>query len=366
MSKSAFEDLKVRRQRALQEAAAWQVRLQEEPADGAARGAYTDWLRESPLHVAAMLRVSQIDRALTAFDGWVDTPGDSGPFNNTVVEWPTGMDVEDQSLAPGRGASLIEALVPAMAAVMMLVASVAVLWWIGFVGGSVFETASAERRNVALLDGSTVVLGPHTRVRVTLSSAERRVVLERGEAVFKVAKDPGRPFIVAADRSSVRAVGTEFGVEQRADTLVVTVAEGRVAVTQNTLPTLLFSAPRVSGTAVAVEAGEQLAIPHAGKSGSVRKFDNAEPLDWAKGRLVFNNDTIRWILERFNQYNRVQMTVTDPTIAERRISGSFDASDPESLLKFLRSCLPVTITRTSRGGDVAIHVERRSADPPDL
>jgi transmembrane sensor len=41
------------------------------------------------------------------------------------------------------------------------------------------------------------------------------VTLERGRAVFHVAKDKARPFLVSSNGTVVRAVGTVFGVEQR-------------------------------------------------------------------------------------------------------------------------------------------------------
>jgi transmembrane sensor len=354
MSKAPYEDLRLRRQRAMQEAAAWLVRLQEEAPDPATRSAYTDWLRESPLHVASMLRVSHTDSALSAFDGWDAIPDESGPFSDTVVEWPASMEAPSASPVSMRS-SRVNRLVLS-AAVACVVAIGCALWWSGLVGGTVFETAIGERRDVALQDGSTLILGPETRLSVELSRSQRYIALERGEALFKVAKDAQRPFVVAVDRVSVRAVGTAFGVEKRGDSVLVTVAEGRVAVTQSTVPTLLLPESSPTPVSIPLVADEQISIPRGGasNSGSIRKVDAADSLGWANGRLVFNNDTIGSIIERFNQYNRVRITVTDPHIAERRISGSFDASDPESLLSFLSSSIPITISRVPERSEISI------------
>ena len=92
------------------------------------------------------------------------------------------------------------------------------------------ETRVGEWRTVQLADGSTVSTGPNTLMQVDYSDGTRRINLARGEAMFKVTKDPSRPFIVNAGGAVARAVGTRFGVERREDRIRVTVAEGKVAV----------------------------------------------------------------------------------------------------------------------------------------
>jgi transmembrane sensor len=353
MSTSSFEDLEVRRQRALEEAAAWLVRLQSETLTTTDRSALTDWLRESPLHVAAMLRVSHTDHALTSFDAWDTIPVDPSTIGDSVIEWPSCPPARKQLnqhtfSTPRRPAVT-------MLTIVLLSAMAATLWWQGLIGGPVFRTSTGERRDVALQDGSTLRLGPQTRVRVRLTKSERWVALEEGEAVFKVAKDPARPFFVDADRARVRAVGTEFGVEKRDGAVLVTVAEGRVAVSQNAASLLLSDRDPNGSAVVALVAGDQLSVPSRGtRRSSIRKVDGANSLAWASGRLIFENESLATVIERFNQYNAVQLKVLDPHLAERRISGSFDATDLESLLAFLHSALPANAQHTTDGREITL------------
>jgi transmembrane sensor len=229
------------------------------------------------------------------------------------------------------------------------------LLWKQTLGGSVFETGTGESRVVTLADGSTLQLGPQSHARVLFSARQRDVSLGRGEAVFKVAKDPARPFTVLADRARVRAVGTEFGVERRGDAVVVTVAEGRVAVSASASPvTFPFMKDSPPLSPIALDADEQVAIPHVGRTGPVRRVDSASSLAWVHGRLVFNDDVISLVVERFNQYNHVRLVLRDPTIASRRISGSFDATDPESFLAFLHSSIPGTVVHRRHEGEIEI------------
>jgi len=331
--------MEVRRQRALDEASAWLVRLQDATPTGADRSAFTDWLRESPLHVGAMLRMSHMDSTLMTFDGWGDVPQESGPFTDTVIEYPTRFEgrkgtLRSRALSSSRTGLL---LFGALAALLVCVG--VMLWSVGVVGGSILSTANGERRDVELLDGSAVRLGPETRLRIRMSDRERTVKLERGEAVFKVARDSIRPFIVTAGRTRVRALGTEFGVERRSTGLIVTVAEGRVAVNESQIQ---------------LAAGDQVTVAPAGAPGAIRKVNSADLLAWANGRLVFDNDSVSDVVERFNQYNRIRLEVPDSRIAQRRLSGSFEATDLESFLAFLQSSMPVAVTRSDHGERIRI------------
>jgi MFS family permease len=93
-----------------------------------------------------------------------------------------------------------------------------------------YQTAKGERKSAALADGSHIDLAAATRLTVALAASERRVTLEEGEAIFDVAADAGRPFIITAGDRQVRVVGTEFDVRRRGDQLSVTVRRGVVEV----------------------------------------------------------------------------------------------------------------------------------------
>src|SRR5262249_39602471 len=96
-------------------------------------------------------------------------------------------------------------------------------------------------------------------------------------------------------------------------------------------------------------AGQQVAVPGTGRMGTVRKVDSERELAWASGRLVFEHTTIDEVVQTFNRYNRLQLTVVDRALGQRQISGVFDASDPESFLAFLTSVTPVRVIRQNVG-----------------
>src|SRR5690606_34501615 len=94
-----------------------------------------------------------------------------------------------------------------------------------------YATAIGQRRDVVLDDGSLVTLNTDTLVEVRYSHARRDVRLLQGQAMFHVAKNPERPFIVSAGNRRVTALGTAFDVQvRRGGEVQVLLVEGRVRV----------------------------------------------------------------------------------------------------------------------------------------
>ncbi|MEI9987591.1 MAG: FecR domain-containing protein [Aliidongia sp.] len=64
-----------------------------------------------------------------------------------------------------------------------------------------------------------VWLNGDSRLKVDFTAPTRHVVLERGEAFFKVAHDANRPFVVEADPRQIVVTGTEFDVRRAAESV---------------------------------------------------------------------------------------------------------------------------------------------------
>ncbi|WP_324675490.1 FecR family protein [Hymenobacter sp. GOD-10R] len=100
---------------------------------------------------------------------------------------------------------------------------------------SLREVANAtdDTHLVALSDGSSVLLRPHSRLAfpTRFTGPNRNVYLE-GAAFFEVAKNPSRPFFVNTAHLVTKVLGTSFEVQARpaAARVVVTVKTGRVSV----------------------------------------------------------------------------------------------------------------------------------------
>jgi transmembrane sensor len=355
-------DASERRKRASEEAAAWWVRLQTEKLLRAEREEFVDWLRESSVHVAEMLHVAKVHGALEQFQGWASISTDGSDADNIVSLAETSPVVtgndSSYTLPPPALRRRLKLSVLAVSFTAILIAA-----WLLIGRGETIQTERGERREVALTDGSVVEVDPETRLRVRFEGPTRRVLLERGRALFRVARNAARPFVVQADGTTVRAVGTAFGVERQKGGIVVTVAEGKVAVFQTgpaRLPTPsngtgseLRKSPPQRVAEVLVTAGQQVTVQPSGTAEPVRRVDSERQLAWARGRLDFDNETVAAAVQEFNRYNRVQLHVTDAALAKRPVSGVFDASDPESFVAFIQTVVPVRVTRND-STDVSI------------
>jgi transmembrane sensor len=335
-----------RRKRAVAEAADWWAQLQSNDAPRSTREQYVNWLCESPVHVAEMLRMAQIHGAMKQFDLWKRLDTSSDGESDNVISMPASSPGE--SSRPNRSSRTFR--VWAIAASVGLIAF-ATSWFELRARGEVIVAAQGERREVALNDGSTVQLDPETQLRVKFNDRTRGIWLEHGRALFKVAKNPNRPFEVHADDTVVRAVGTAFGVDRRSGGVVVTVAEGKVAVIR---PITGSSHPgEPERLPLALVANQQLTISKSGSAEPVHKVDSGRALAWAEGRLVFENESVSSVVAQFNRYNHVQIHVTDAALSARLISGVFDATDPESFIAFFQSVAAVQVDRGDGHVDIS-------------
>jgi transmembrane sensor len=385
-------DASDRRKRVAEEAAEWWVTLQGE-VTRAQREHYVDWLRESSVHVAEMLHVAQVHGALEQWSG-IPIDGSREEDENIValpssVHRPEAQRIRSET-RPRRH------FVWTMAAALLVITSTAAVLLFGGRGG-VIQTERGERREVALADGSVVQVDPETRLRIKYEGRVRRVFLDHGRALFHVAKNAERPFLVESNNTTVRAVGTAFAVEQQANAVLVTVAEGKVAVfptesspdqihagsstavsTEARSKVATDSSPQPSAPslppirtplgegeptsaipptgsphAILLTANQQVTVARSGSAESVRTVDSGRELAWADGRLIFENSSVGDAVRQFNRYNRIQIVINDADLARRPISGVFSAADPESFAAFIQSVARVRVTH-SDNSDITI------------
>lgn len=334
-----------RRHRVALEAAEWMLRLQDPKVTLSERAECVQWLQESPLHVAEMLRVSHVQGALANFPYWNEiAPLDAASAGGTVRELSGVRSPPIRKSRSARGLR-VGLYVSALAAGVAIIA-VALLSLGNFRYRSIV-TGVGERLNVTLADGSLVRASPETTLRVYFTKNERRVTLSRGEALFRVTKNPAKPFLVETNHTRVRAVGTAFGVEHRYDSVIVTVEEGRVAVTQAPTEPSRSDARTLAVTEISLDADQQIIVPPGGPIGPVHKVDSHRELAWADGHLVFDHDSVAAAVQQFNRFNRVQIKVLDPKVAARPVSAVFNVSDPEAFVTFLESVANVRVRHPS-------------------
>ena len=207
----------------------------------------------------------------------------------------------------------------AAASIAAVLASAGLAWKV--LRRNSFETRIGETEVVPLSDGSVITLNTDSKVEVYYTKAMRRILLVRGEALFDVAKNKGRPFIVEARDMEVRAVGTSFTVKLLPDRPVqVLVQEGVVEVKRPEIP----QAPPVR---VSLNS-KALAPPDAPiHTESVEPVEVTRDLAWRLGRIAFDNKSLKDAAEEFGRYSDIRISI-DPEVADETITGLFVSNDP--------------------------------------
>lgn len=346
-----------RRARAAAEALDWAERLRSSALSDAERGEFVDWLRESPVHVAEMLKVDAVAAELAAFKGWGRLPAPAPVVRDNVTQ----LDAYGSAAVRASGAPRPARVRMARIAAGLALVAIAAGYLGSRLGVTTIHTQAGESRRLTLEDGSVVRVLPGTDLRIHYRRSLRSVSIDQGRAIFEVAKDPSRPFVVEAAQTEVRALGTVFSVQRRDDSVVVAVAEGRVQVRS----TAGAEASR-PGTAkfvpVALEANERVSVSDHGVASPVSALHVESIDDWAQSQLEFRDARVADVVEDFNRRNDVQIRITDAELASRTVSGVFDGDDPESFVDVLE-----TLSGTSRivRGENEIIVAPARAEPFD-
>lgn len=343
-----------------QEAAEWLVELRVGDLGAASRVRFDGWLRTSPEHIRAFLELSSI---------W-----EEGGNPEVARAWSTDELIARARAAPVNVVSL-SAATPGAAPIiprdrplrrrkslpLALAASLGVAtlaaWALYSYLNPTYATGTGEQRTVVLADGSSALLNARSRIRVRFSTAERDVELLEGQALFRVAKNPARPFVVASDATRVRAVGTAFDVYRKSSGTTVTVLEGRVAVLpsqpQSTDAPFPGAATADSATVTAdptilVSAGEQVTVTPS-HVGSPAHTDVAAATAWTKKELVFDGASLYNVAQEFNRYNVKQLIVSDAALKDFHVTGVFSSTNPASLLMFLKAQKGIRVEESREG-----------------
>src|SRR5690242_4714109 len=93
-------DANSRRARTRAEAAEWWVRIEANDLSREEREQFVDWLRESAVHVAEMLRMAEVHGALERFHDWVRVPTDDAQPATNVVEFASAAEPPTRQAPP--------------------------------------------------------------------------------------------------------------------------------------------------------------------------------------------------------------------------------------------------------------------------
>lgn len=208
------------------------------------------------------------------------------------------------------------------------------------VGGTEYRTEPGERKTVRLPDGTTVELNTRTRMVVRIATTgPRSVDLLDGEAMFDVAHDASRPFVIQAGTGKVTVTGTRFDVRRGASRTDVAVESGSVIVQG-----------LGDGQSSRLAAGLGTTVDARGAVAAPSPVDLTTALAWRTGKLVFNDAPLANVAAEVSRYRRQPVRIADDAAGALRVSSVFSADDTDGFLAALPQMLPVGVRQLPDGG----------------
>lgn len=200
-----------------------------------------------------------------------------------------------------------------------------------------YSTALGGRETVSFADGSKIELNTNTALRTRMTTKERIVWLEHGEAFFQVRHDPAHPFIVYAGNHRVTDLGTKFTVRRDSGRLEVSVVQGRVRFEGAAVrkPALLTPGD------VAVATADSVSVTRESSK------DLANALGWRSGVLVFRHATLGEAAAEFNRYNSVKLVIPDKETAALKIYGVFRTDNIEDFTRLAEMVLGLHVAHNA-------------------
>jgi len=265
------------------EASAWLARLHG-PRGAEAEVPLQDWLRGDPAHQEAFERATEL---------WDILPGAAAL-------------AEPEARAPRRFVPMAIA-----ASILALVVTGSMAIYIN--QPPVFDTDAGEQRTTTLDDGSRIALNTDSHVTVNFDKGTRQVTLDRGEAMFEVAHDAARPFVVAAGDERIKALGTSFIVRRDGERVRVTLLRGKVEVTR--------AGERAQLLAVLAPGERVSAAPQMAPVLDRPAIDAVTA--WRRGELLFRDTPLSEAIAEVNRYGQERVVVNDARLGALPISGVF-------------------------------------------
>lgn len=322
------------------EASSWLAQLETGQLSAADLAAFREWIGRSPRHAAEIRAIADISAQLNTLTDITEHLEEAAGVHSDLrrpsrLKW--GLVAASLACVGAVVMGLMFVLMQPRAANTMI---------------ALHETSVGQYETLQLTDGSTIRLNTNSQVEITFSALERRARLLRGEALFDVAKDVQRPFVVYSGQSVAQAVGTAFVVRLRRDQVTeLSVIEGTVAfskappASKKVSNTPDAAAPEPKPILVKANqalkdsdfvAAAQIKQPTPALA-AMTKRDIQRKLSWTEGLFDFSETPLTEVVEELERHNGISIAIADPALHELRFGGIFRTGDVEPMLEAFES-----------------------------
>jgi len=199
------------------------------------------------------------------------------------------------------------------------------------------STGDEQHRIITLSDGSQIRLNSNSTIEVpeTFLPDKRHIVLN-GEAWFKIAPDPLKPFSVQANQATIHVLGTEFNVkmDEAAGNIQIAVSEGTVAFESRngSLNEGIRTTLSRNNFALYYPASDEIIIENA----PVINY-----MSWIDGKLFFDNEPLWQVSRTLERLYNVSFTYAKQDLNQLTLSADLSRSDLHDLLSIISQTLNI-------------------------
>lgn len=195
--------------------------------------------------------------------------------------------------------------------------------------GADLRTATAQRGDFNLSDGSKLRLDARSAVDINFTDSERNLLLRAGKLIIEVSDDP-RPFVVQTSHGFARGAGARFMVSLQGNSTHVWGMRSSLCI------------GRLNDRCSALQSGEGARLDSKGITplAAYRKGESS----WESGKLSVDDWALGEVIEALQPYRRGVIRISTAA-ARLRVSGLFSLDNSERALNSLEQILPVRIER---------------------
>ncbi|MFV7791163.1 FecR family protein [Aliarcobacter lanthieri] len=193
-----------------------------------------------------------------------------------------------------------------------------------------------------LPDGSNLFLDAKTNLEIEFYNGKRFVNLINGRAMFEVAKDENRPFIIKSDDINIEVVGTKFEVIHKYDTTTINVEDGKV----KTYYSKYFFDKQNE-----VVLTKAQSLSYKNDIGAISKIKNIEIEKialWINNKIFLDKTPLKDAIEEFSKYNDILVNYSSVEIENYFITGEFSSNQLDIFLKTITKIYPLKVDKKDK------------------
>lgn len=190
-----------------------------------------------------------------------------------------------------------------------------------------------------LPDGSTAFLNKKSSITfvVDKKTGERKVEL-KGEGFFEVKHDEKKPFVIEAEETLVRDLGTAFNVKAYPgdDTVEVVVQSGAVQ---------FYTA---DNPGLSLNAGETGLYSKRTKSFTRLARADTNVFAYKTGVFAFHSTDLKSVVDRINEVYDSRISLDNEKIGDCRLTANFNNDDLDTIVEVIAEALALEVERKNQ------------------